>query len=113
MSARLHVFSVAVLAAALGLLTGCGTQTVSGNQLEQDLTPKVQRQTGVKNARVQCPLKVKAKAGTRARCTASAPREGSLNLVLTMKDDKGNFTYQGEATKRPPQKKRGQRSSER
>jgi Domain of unknown function (DUF4333) len=111
---RLHVLSAAVLAATLGLLTGCGTETVTGGQLEQSLTPKVQQQTGAKNARVQCPPKVEAKTGVKARCTASAPGEGTLNLVVTMRDDNGNYVVQSEATKRrPPQKKRGQRSSDR
>ena len=114
MSGRLHILSVAVLAAALGLFSGCGSETVPGGQLEQSLTPQVQQQTGVKNVRVQCPPKVEAQQGTTARCTASAPGEGTLNLVVTMRDDKGNYAWQGEATnRRPPQKKGRRRSSDR
>jgi hypothetical protein len=109
MSDRLHVLSIAVLAAALGLLSGCGTKTVPGGQLEQSLTPQVQQQTGVKNARVQCPPKVEAKTGVKARCTASAPGEGTLNLVVTMRDDNGNYVVQSEATKRRAPKDKGRR----
>ena len=83
---RLHILSVAVVAAALGLLTGCGTpQAAPGSHLDRTITPQVQQQTGVKSARVQCPPKVEAREGTKARCTASAPGEGKLfNLVVPM-----------------------------
>jgi adenosylcobinamide amidohydrolase len=49
---------------------------------------------------VRCPTKVEAKAGTKATCIAAAPGQGSLDVVITMKDREGNFSYAGQRTKR-------------
>jgi hypothetical protein len=92
----LHAPRTAIVVGGVILLAGCGTKTVSDSQMEQTLAPKVEQQTGVKNVSVQCPPKLEAKAGTKATCKASAPGQGSINLVVTMKDDKGNFSYTGQ-----------------
>jgi Domain of unknown function (DUF4333) len=100
MARPLRTSSLVPLALALALLAGCGTNTVSGSQIEQTLAPKIENQTGVRHVSVRCPKKVKAKAGTKATCIASAPGQGILNVVITMKDSEGNFSYSGQRTKR-------------
>jgi curli biogenesis system outer membrane secretion channel CsgG len=92
--ARVRPVTLAALAVpVVALLAACGTKTVSGAEIEQKASRAIEQQTGVKNVSVKCPPKVEAKAGTKAKCKLSAPGQQSLDLLITMKDDKGNFHY--------------------
>jgi hypothetical protein len=98
---RIRLLTLApVLAAGAALLLGCGTKTYSGAQLAQSVKPKLQQQTGVKNFRLTCPSGVAAKAGARTHCKAVAKDGSALDVLVTMKDDKGHFTYKATHAKK-------------
>ena len=84
---------LAALPAAL-VLTGCGDKKLDTDKLEGKIKDGIEKQTGVKVRKVDCPDDVKVKKGDTFTCKAITVTGQVANVKVTQQDDKGNVRYQ-------------------
>ena len=86
---------LAAIAAAVCLgLAGCGEETLDVSEIEEQITPEVESQTGSTNVDVDCPDDVEAKADDTFECDLSAEGGIEAQVKVTQEDDEGNVTWE-------------------
>ncbi|MDX6696964.1 MAG: hypothetical protein QOE65_361 [Solirubrobacteraceae bacterium] len=85
----LPLFAVAALAVA-----GCGDKKLDTGKLEGKIKQGIEKQTGVKVKKVDCPSNVKVKKGNTFTCKATTVTGQVATVRVTQQDDKGNVNYQ-------------------
>lgn len=96
--------SAAVLLVAAGLfLTGCGTASVSTDELERTVSDSLEKSVGKKPEQIDCPNKLKAEVGATTRCTLSDSGK-KYGITVTVKSvDNGNAKYDVKVDDKPMQ----------
>jgi hypothetical protein len=88
-----HVTSIAACASlALGL-AACGEKTINTGKLESKLKEGIQKQFGIKVAKVDCPKDVKAKKGKTFTCSAHSASGQVQKFTITQDDNEGHVHY--------------------
>jgi len=82
-----------VLPLAAALAAGCGTTTLNTDEAEKQIAAGIEKQTGVKLRKVDCPSDVEAKKGKTFHCTLTAPNGSTVGLTAVQTSDDGRFTY--------------------
>jgi hypothetical protein len=74
------------LACGVALLAGCsgGTKAVDKKQVEQEVSTELTKTVGQKPKSITCPGDLKAKVGTKMRCTLTATDGSTIGLTLTV-----------------------------
>ena len=85
--------TLGVVAGALIVLSGCGTKTVNGQEVEKTIADGLAQRFGQRPTAVECPAQIEAKAGHKTRCKIKASDGSEIGLTVTMTDDKGKFDY--------------------
>jgi hypothetical protein len=94
-----------ISAAAVVALGGCsgsveiGGRVLSGDELETQITDKLEEQVGQRPASVECPDEVEVEVGAAFQCTLTADDGTTLPVNGTVTDEEGGFEIEvGEAT---------------
>ena len=82
-----------VVIAALGL-AGCGSDTLDSGDIESEVVPQIEDQTGTRNVEVACPDDVEAEEGAVFECDVSAEGGVEAKLKVTQEDDEGNVRWE-------------------
>lgn len=82
-----------VVIAALGL-AGCGSDTLDSGDIENEVVPQIEDQTGTRNVEVACPDDVEAEEGAVFECDVSAEGGVEAKLKVTQEDDEGNVRWE-------------------
>ncbi|MFN8174678.1 MAG: DUF4333 domain-containing protein [Solirubrobacteraceae bacterium] len=82
-----------VLPLAAALAAGCGTTTLDTDGAEKQIAAGIEKQTGVKLRKVDCPSDVEAKKGKTFHCTLTAPNGQKIGLTAVQTSDDGRFRY--------------------
>ena len=83
-----------VAATASFALAGCGEKTLDVSQIEEQITPEVESQTGAKDVQVDCPDDVEAEKGGTFECDLSAQGGIEASVNVTQEDDEGNVSWE-------------------
>lgn len=78
---------------AAALAAGCGTTTLNTDEAEKQIAAGIEKQTGVKLLKVDCPSDVEAKKGKTFHCTLTVPNGRKVRLTAVQTSDDGKFTY--------------------
>ena len=99
---------LATLAVVAGVLaiTGCGTKTVDGDEVATTVSDGLTQRVGQRPGEVECPPKIEAKVGQKARCTLKGSDGSEIGVTVTMKDDQGKFDYAVDSKLSKPPSKR-------
>lgn len=89
---RPRYFLVAVAAAAL--LGGCGEETLDTGQIEEEITPAIEEQTGTREVAVECPDDIEAEQGADFECDLTAQGGIEAKVKVTQEDDEGNVHWE-------------------
>ena len=89
MKTRLAAPTFAVAAVAGLAFTGCGTLDTA--QGEGQIKKEIEKATGLKNVKVDCPDDVEQKKGKDFECKVSGGPTGTVKVAQT--DDDGHVTY--------------------
>jgi len=74
----------------LFVATGCGDESFDPKDLQNEIAKSVKSELG--EVDVKCPDDISAKKGTKVTCTATDTDGTATKLLITIADDKGNFT---------------------
>ena len=85
-------YLLAAPVAALAL-TGCGESTLDVDEIESQLAPKIEKETGTADVTVTCPDDVEAEEGGEFECALAAAGGIEAKVKVTQKDDEGNVTW--------------------
>ena len=88
---RARYYLVAV--AAVLALAACGESTLDANQIEEEITPQVEEQTGTRDVAIDCPDDVEAEEGGKFECDLSAQGGIEAKVEVTQDDDEGNVRW--------------------
>lgn len=83
----------AALPWAAAAAAGCGTTTLDTNGAEKQIAAGIEKQTGVKLRKVECPSDIEAKKGKTFHCTLTAPNGQKIGLTAVQTSDDGRFRY--------------------
>lgn len=72
---------------------GCGTSTLNTDEAEKQIASGIEKQTGVKLRKVDCPSDVEAKKGKTFHCTLVAPNGSKVGLTAVQTSDDGKFVF--------------------
>jgi hypothetical protein len=86
--ARYFAVTAGVLA-----LAGCGDTMLDNEELEAEIIPAIERQTGTKNVDLSCPDDVKAETGATFECDVTAQGGIEAKVEVTQKDDDGHVRW--------------------
>ncbi len=86
------VAATAALAAALALAAR-GESTIDAGEIEQEITPKGEEQTGTRDVAIACPDDVEAEEGGEFDCDLTAPGGIEAKVEVTQTDDDGNVRW--------------------
>lgn len=75
------------------MLAGCGETTLNAEELESEIAPEVEQQTGTRNVSVSCPDDIEAQEGGEFECDLSAPGGITAKVAVTQEDDDGNVSW--------------------
>ena len=83
-----------VVIAALAL-AGCGGEdTLDGGDIESEVVPQIEDQTGTRDVAVECPDDVEAEEGAVFECDITAEGGIKAKLKVTQEDDEGNVRWE-------------------
>lgn len=85
-----------VLAAATAsfALAGCGEETLDVSEIEQQIAPEVEGQTGTRDVEVDCPDDLEPEKGDTFDCDVSAEGGVEASVTVTQEDDEGNVSWE-------------------
>lgn len=94
MRAKLLATLVAGLAAVTLLLSGCGTPSVSQDQLEEKIKTQLTAQVGQAPDSIECPGDLKGEVGATQRCVLAAggTKYGVTVTVTSVEGNTVNFS---------------------
>jgi hypothetical protein len=84
-------FLVAVSASLA--FVGCGESTLDVDEIEGEITPQVEEQTGTGDVTVDCPDDVEAEEGGEFECDLTAEGGIEAKVEVTQEDDEGNVRW--------------------
>ena len=82
------------LAIAALALAGCGSDTLDAGDIESEVAPQIEEQTGTHDVQVACPDDVEAEEGAVFECDVSAEGGIKTKLKVTQEDDEGNVRWE-------------------
>ena len=83
-----------VVLAAAALLGGCGEDTLDTSQIEEEITPAIEEQTGTREVGVDCPDDIEAEEGADFECDLTAQGGVEAKVKVTQEDDEGNVRWE-------------------
>jgi hypothetical protein len=90
---RMRALFVGVVLAATA--TSCSsTKTFNQKDLQNQIADQLANKVGQRPASVTCPDNVKAKTGTKFRCTLTADDGSKIGLTGTATSDSGRFSIE-------------------
>jgi len=84
---------LAVAAAVSLALAACGESTLEASDIEEDITPQVEEQTGTHEVVVDCPDDIEAEEGGTFECDLTAEGGIEAKVEITQEDDDGNVRW--------------------
>ena len=75
-------------------LAGCGESTLDAGDIESEVTPQVEEQTGTKDVTIDCPDDIEAEEGADFECDITAQGGVEAKLKVTQEDDEGNVRWE-------------------
>ncbi len=85
-------YLLVAVAAALAL-AACGESTLDADQIEEEITPQVEEQTGTRDVAIDCPDDVEAEEGGVFECDLTAEGGIEAKVEVTQEDDEGNVRW--------------------
>ncbi len=83
-----------VVIAAL-MLAGCGGEdTLDAGDIESEVVPQIEDQTGTRDVAIECPEDVEAEEGAVFECDITAEGGIKAKLKVTQEDDEGNVRWE-------------------
>ena len=82
-----------VAGAASLAIAGCGESTLDTDEIESEIKPSVEDQTGTKDVAISCPEDVKAEEGAEFECDLTAEGGIKAKVEVTQEDDNGNVHW--------------------
>ena len=82
-----------VAAAAALALPACGESMLDVDEVESEITPQVEEQTGTRDVAVECPDDIEAEEGGEFECDLSAEGGIEAKVEVTQEDDDGNVRW--------------------
>jgi uncharacterized protein DUF4333 len=82
-----------VVIAALAF-AGCGSDTLDAGDIESEVVPQIEEQTGTRDVEVACPDDVEAEEGAVFECDVSAEGGIEAKLKVTQEDGEGNVRWE-------------------
>lgn len=83
-----------VAAAACLALAGCGEETLDTGQIEDEIAPSIEEQTGTRDVSVECPDDIEAEEGGEFDCDVTARGGVEAAVTVTQEDDEGNVRWE-------------------
>lgn len=81
-----------VIVASLSL-AACGDATLDTANVEDQIAPKLEQETGTKDVEVSCPDDVEAKKGDEFECDVTAPGGSKAKVKVVQQNDDGDVTW--------------------
>ena len=75
-------------------LAGCGSDTLDAGEVESEIVPMVEDQTGTRDVEIECPDDVEAEEGAVFECDVTAEGGIEAKLKVTQEDDDGNVRWE-------------------
>ena len=79
---------------ALALGACGGEDTLDASDIESEVVPQIEKQTGTRDVVVECPDDVEAEEGAVFECDVSAEGGVKAKLKVTQEDDQGNVRWE-------------------
>jgi len=75
-------------------LAACGSDTLDAAEVESEIGPMVEDQTGTRDVDIACPDDVEAEEGAVFECDVTAAGGVEAKLRVTQEDDEGNVRWE-------------------
>ena len=75
-------------------LSACGEATLDTGNIENEIAPQVEDQTGTKDVEISCPDDVEAKKGDEFECDATAPGGLEAKIKVVQENDDGDVNWE-------------------
>jgi hypothetical protein len=72
----------------------CGSDTLDAAEVESEIVPMVEDQTGTRGVAIACPDDVEAEEGAVFECDVTAEGGIEAKLRVTQEDDEGNVRWE-------------------
>ena len=73
---------------------GCGETKLDAGDIESEVTPQVEEQTGTKDVTIDCSDDIEAEEGAAFECDITAQGGVEAKLKVTQEDDEGNVRWE-------------------